>query len=62
MDPALKTGFTFACFHIPGNTQDAKLLLIMYVIPGVKVFGAIFKNLGPIESNPVDFATSILDK
>ena len=34
----------------------------MYVIPGVKAFGAIFNNLGPIESNPVDFATSILDR
>ena len=61
-DPALKIEFTFACFHIPGNIPDDKILLIMYVIPGVTTFGAIFNNLGLIESNPVAFATSILDR
>ena len=37
------------------------LLLIIYVMEGVKTFEAIFNNLGPIQSNPVALVASILD-
>ena len=62
LSPVLKIGFTFAFFHVPGKTPDSLLLLIIYIMLGVKIFGAIFSNFGPKESNPVAFVASILDK
>ena len=38
------------------------LLLIIYVMEGVKTFEAIFNNLGPMQSNQDAFVTSTLDK
>ena len=38
------------------------LLLIIYVMEGVKTFEAIFDNLGPVQSSLVALVASILDK
>ena len=59
LSPVLKIGLTFAFFQVSGKPPDSILLLIIYVMLGVKMLGAIFNNFGSIESNPVAFVTSI---
>ena len=60
--PFLNIGLTFASFHGCGKTSSTKLLLIRYDILGHKISGAIFKNFGPMRSNPVAFVLSRLFK